>query len=100
LIEDELALVVTWAIRQLDQGHRMSGILNYLCISPADDRMPLQNNKIVPVIAMNARKRVLVKNTHIARVGGNCPFADFQVRPLLGRSMVSSAFGWHAMTTP
>ena len=61
----------------------------YLCISLAPLLMPRHSNSIKPAMAMDTRKRVLVKKTHIALVGGNWDLADFQVMPPLGRSMAS-----------
>lgn len=65
----------------------------YLCISLADVLMPRHSNKITPTTAMVSRKRVLVKNTHTALVGGNCALADFHVMPPLGSSMMSASGG-------
>jgi hypothetical protein len=41
----------------------------------------------MPDKATNSKNRVLVKNTHIARVGGSCDLAAFQLTPPLGRSI-------------
>ena len=60
----------------------------YLCISLADVRIPRHSNKIIPATAIDRRTLVLVRKTHIALVGGSCAFADFQVMPPLGRSMI------------
>ncbi len=49
--------------------------------------MPRHNNKTAPATAMNSRNRVLVRNTHIALVGGSWALATFQLMPPLGRSM-------------
>jgi len=72
----------------------------YLCISPAEDLMPRHNNRTMPARAIVTRVRVLVRNSHMARVGGSCPLADFQVMPPLGISMANStgALGTNAIT--
>lgn len=57
--------------------------------------MPRHSNKTMPARARVRRTRVLVRNTHMARVGGNCALADFQVMPPFGRSMVgASSSAW------
>jgi hypothetical protein len=58
-----------------------------LCMSPADELTPLHNNNTIPAKAANNKNRVLVKKTHIARVGGNRDLAAFQFTPPLGRSI-------------
>lgn len=63
-------------------------IVTNLCISLAEVRMPRHSNKMIPTTAMDNKTRVRVKNTHIALVGGSWAFADFQVMPPLGRSIL------------
>lgn len=42
----------------------------------------------MPAIASESMTRVCVRNLHITRVGGSLAFADFQVTPPLGKSIM------------
>lgn len=61
----------------------------YLCISEAEVLTPRQSSRTIPTSAKHNKKRVLVRNTHIALVGGRFAFADFQVTPPFGKSMIA-----------
>ena len=71
----------------------------YRCISDADVLIPRHNNSTAPTTATRRRKRVLVRKTHIARVGGKLALAAFQLTPPLGSS-ISSPPGGPQHTTP
>lgn len=60
----------------------------YFCISDAELEILRYNNMMPVTSATDSRNRVLVTNAHIARGGGSCARAAFQLYPL-GRSMVA-----------
>lgn len=66
-----------------------------LCISDADVLIPRHNSSMTPATAIHSRNLVLVRNVHIALVGGRLALATFQLMPPFGRSMVKRV-GWPA----
>lgn len=74
-------------------GEMRRGFSTYLCISEADVLTPRHNNNTAPVMATSSRKRVLVRKTHIALVGGSVALAAFQLIPPFGRSISSFSGG-------
>jgi hypothetical protein len=58
-----------------------------LFISPADELTPRHNNRVIPARATESKNRVLVRKTHIARVGGKFALAIFQLTPPFGSSI-------------
>lgn len=65
----------------------------YLCISDPAVLMPRHNNRITPVRATPSRNLVLVTKLHTALEGGSWALAAFQLKPPLGRSIVTTSWG-------
>ena len=72
--------------RSIDRGDHVA--LSYFCISEAELETLRYNNMMPVTSARDRRNRVLATNTHIARGGGSCARAAFQLYAL-GRSMVA-----------
>ena len=75
----------------------------HLCISPAVPRKPFHINITIPTIATTSKNFVRVKKFQIALEGGSRAFADFQLTPPLGSSILSRAgapSGVHESSTP